>query len=122
MTTRVAIAGFGAWGQMHARAIAAIDNAEVVAIYCHGDTSEAAAIQNMPGARRYRDYDAMLRAGGIDVVNVTVPNHCPRRVHNRGAGSRHPRLLRKTARPDARRMRRRHRGGSTDRKAGRARP
>jgi myo-inositol 2-dehydrogenase / D-chiro-inositol 1-dehydrogenase len=75
MTTRVAIAGFGAWGQMHARAIAAIDNAEVVAIYCHGDTSEAAATQNMPNARRYRDYEAMLRAGGFDVVNVTVPNY-----------------------------------------------
>jgi myo-inositol 2-dehydrogenase/D-chiro-inositol 1-dehydrogenase len=75
MTTRVAIAGFGAWGQMHARAIAAISDAEVVAVYCHGDTSEAAATQNLPSAKRYRDYGAMLSAGGFEVVNVTVPNH-----------------------------------------------
>ena len=75
MTTRVAIAGFGAWGQMHARAIAAIGDAEVVAVYCHSDTSEAAAGQALPSATPYRDYGVMLRAGGFDVVNVTVPNH-----------------------------------------------
>jgi myo-inositol 2-dehydrogenase / D-chiro-inositol 1-dehydrogenase len=73
--TRVALAGFGAWGQMHARAIAAIADAEIVAVYCHGDTSEAAATEILPRARRYRDYHAMLRAGGFEVVNITVPNH-----------------------------------------------
>ena len=79
--TRVAMGGFGAWGQMHARAIGAIEGAEVAAIFCHGDPSEKAAATLFPDVPRYRDYDAMLAAGGFDVVSVTVPNH----VHSRYA-------------------------------------
>ena len=73
-TTSVALAGFGLWGQMHARAIAAIPEAEITAVYCHGDASAALATSQLPGARVFRDYAAMLAAGGFDVVNVTVPN------------------------------------------------
>ncbi|BBK33478.1 myo-inositol 2-dehydrogenase/D-chiro-inositol 1-dehydrogenase [Stella humosa] len=79
--TRVAMAGFGAWGQMHARAVRAIEGAEVAAIFCHGDPSEKAAATLFPDVPRYRDYDAMLAAGGFDVACVTVPNH----VHSRFA-------------------------------------
>lgn len=79
--TRIALAGFGAWGQMHARALAAIDGAEIVSVYCHGETSEKAAAEHLPAARRFRNYEAMLAAGGFDVVDVTVPNH----VHARFA-------------------------------------
>src|SRR6185437_3384961 len=71
---RIALAGFGAWGQMHAQALATIDGAEIVAIYCHGDASEKAASELVPAARRFRDYPAMLAAGGFDVVDVAVPN------------------------------------------------
>lgn len=73
--TRIALAGFGAWGQMHARALAAIDDAEIVSVYCHSDRSAAAAAEAIPQARRFDDYDKMLAAGGFDVVDVTVPNH-----------------------------------------------
>lgn len=79
--TRVAMGGFGAWGQMHARAIGAIDGADVAAIFCHGERSEKAAAELFPDVPRYRDYDAMLAAGGFDVVSVTAPNH----VHSRFA-------------------------------------
>ncbi len=79
--TRVAMGGFGAWGQMHARAIGAIEGADIVAIFCHGDRSAAAAAEQFPDVPRYRDYQAMLAAGGFDVVSVTVPNH----VHSRFA-------------------------------------
>ena len=72
--SRIALAGFGAWGQMHAQALATIEGAEIVSIYCHGDPSEIAASAILPSARRYRDYSAMLAAGGFDVVDVTVPN------------------------------------------------
>src|SRR6185312_16586217 len=78
---RVALAGFGAWGQMHARALGKIADAAVVSVYCHGDASEKAAAELLPNARRFRDYEQMLRAGGFDVVDVTVPNH----VHSRFA-------------------------------------
>ena len=72
---RIALAGFGAWGQMHARALGAIDGAAIVSVYCHGDASEKAAAELLPHARRFRDYHQMLAAGGFDVVDVTVPNH-----------------------------------------------
>jgi myo-inositol 2-dehydrogenase/D-chiro-inositol 1-dehydrogenase len=74
-TSRIALAGFGAWGQMHARALDAIDGAKIVAVYCHGDASEKAAAEQLPNARRFRDYSQMLTAGGFDVVDVAVPNH-----------------------------------------------
>jgi myo-inositol 2-dehydrogenase/D-chiro-inositol 1-dehydrogenase len=74
-TSRIALAGFGAWGQMHARALDVIDGAKIVSVYCHGDASEKAAAELLPGARPFRDYQEMLGAGGFDVVDVTVPNH-----------------------------------------------
>ncbi|WP_127596170.1 Gfo/Idh/MocA family protein [Nitratireductor alexandrii] len=79
--TRVALAGFGAWGQMHAKALSAIADAEIVALYCHGENSARAAADKLPDVPRYTDYDAMLSAGGFDVVDITVPNH----VHSRFA-------------------------------------
>lgn len=77
--SRVALAGFGAWGQMHARALSDIPHAEIAAIYCHGDSSAAAAAAAYPHVPRFRDYDAMLAAGGFDVASVCVPNqqHAP---------------------------------------------
>lgn len=73
-THRIALAGFGAWGQMHARAIAALGDAEIVAVYCHGENSARAAAELLPDVPRFDDYEAMLAAGGFDVVNITVPN------------------------------------------------
>jgi len=73
--TRIALAGFGAWGQMHARAVADIDGAEIVALYCHGENSARAAAEQLPGVARFDDYRAMLGAGGVDVVVVASPNH-----------------------------------------------
>ncbi|HEV3247443.1 MAG TPA: Gfo/Idh/MocA family oxidoreductase [Beijerinckiaceae bacterium] len=72
---RIALAGFGAWGQMTAKALATIDGASIVGVYCHGEASERAAREQLPQARRYRDYDAMLKSASVDVVCITVPNH-----------------------------------------------
>jgi myo-inositol 2-dehydrogenase/D-chiro-inositol 1-dehydrogenase len=72
--SRVALAGFGAWGQMHARALAAIPEAELVAIYCHGDTSAEAAAALAPGVPVFRRYDELLTLDTLDVVNIAVPN------------------------------------------------
>jgi len=74
-TTRIALTGFGAWGEMHARAIAAIGDATIVAVYCHGERSAQAAARHLPQVPRFDDYDAMLAAGGYDVVSVVAPNH-----------------------------------------------
>src|SRR4051794_27828243 len=73
--TRVALAGFGAWGQMHARAVQAIPEADLVAVFCHGDASAEAAERTLPGVRRFRSYWTMLDASGFDAVIVAVPNN-----------------------------------------------
>ena len=72
--TRVAIAGYGAWGRMHARALAAIPEAALTDVFCHGPASAALAGDDLPGARLHRSYETMLAAGGFDAVIVTVPN------------------------------------------------
>jgi len=74
-TTRIALAGYGAWGQMHARAIKAIDGAQVVAVLARTDMARQAASADNPGVRLYADYAQMLRAADIDVVHVVMPNH-----------------------------------------------
>src|SRR5918999_4393828 len=87
--SRIALAGFGAWGQMHAHAISAIEGAETVSVYCHGESSAKAAAEQMPSVRRFSDYAAMLAAGGFDVVDVVVPNdvHSPYAVAAMEAGA-----------------------------------
>jgi myo-inositol 2-dehydrogenase/D-chiro-inositol 1-dehydrogenase len=71
---RVTLAGFGAWGQMHARALAAIPEAELAAVFCHGDASAEVAAEMLPQVQVFRSYEAMLAAGGFDAVIVAVPN------------------------------------------------
>ncbi len=71
----VALAGFGAWGQMLAQALATIDGTRILSVYCHSEASEAAARGQLPRALRFRDYEEMLKAVPADVVCVTVPNH-----------------------------------------------
>ena len=73
-TTRVALAGFGAWGQMHAKAIGDLVGAEIVAVYCHSERSAGIAREQLPGVAITQDYQAMLAAGGFDAVNICVPN------------------------------------------------
>jgi len=73
--TRVALAGFGAWGQMHARAIAAINGAEVVAVLARSEAAQRAAYEALPDATLHDDYAALLARTDIDVVNVVLPNH-----------------------------------------------
>lgn len=73
--TRVALAGFGAWGVMHARAIAAIEGAEVVAVLARSEQARAVAAAAIPAAIQVNDMDALLALSGVDVVHVLLPNH-----------------------------------------------
>ncbi len=73
--TRVALAGFGAWGQMHARAISEISGAEVGAVLCHSEAADGAARALLPEAVRYADYRVMLAECDCPVVCITLPNH-----------------------------------------------
>jgi myo-inositol 2-dehydrogenase/D-chiro-inositol 1-dehydrogenase len=60
---------------MHAKAIEAIDGAQVVAVLARSDAARRAALDAVPNARLFDDYGAMLRDDDIDVVNVVLPNH-----------------------------------------------
>lgn len=73
--TRVAIAGFGAWGQMHAQAIRAIEGADVVAVLARSEVARSAARCVVPQAVVVDELDQLLRLDGVDVVNVCLPNH-----------------------------------------------
>ncbi len=73
--TRVALAGFGAWGLMHARAIRAIDGASVVAVLARSEAARAQASAEIPGVAIHRDLDTLLAEPGVDVVDVLLPNH-----------------------------------------------
>lgn len=72
---RIAVAGFGAWGQMTATALRAIEGANIVSVYCHGKASDSAAQVQLPQAHRFSDYQEMLDSAPLDVVCVNVPNH-----------------------------------------------
>ena len=71
---RVAVAGFGAWGRLHAEAVIDIGGATLAGFYCHGDDSAELARTAHPTVPMFRDYPALLDAG-IDVVCIAVPNH-----------------------------------------------
>ncbi len=73
--TRIALAGFGAWGQMHARAISHISGAEVGALLCRNEAAKAAAREMLPHATLFTDYETMLAQCDCSIVDITIPNH-----------------------------------------------
>ncbi|MBV9568268.1 MAG: hypothetical protein JO172_09030 [Hyphomicrobiales bacterium] len=84
---RIALAGFGAWGRVTAKALAAIEGTRIVSIYCHGEASELAAREQLPRALRFNDYGEMLRSAPADVVCVTVPNIAMPNSRSRRSGT-----------------------------------
>src|SRR4051794_16400918 len=74
-TVRFGLVGYGAWGGHHARAIASVPAASLVAIAAHSPESCARAAADHPTARVYPDYRKMLVQEGLDVVDVVLPSH-----------------------------------------------
>ena len=73
-TVTFGLIGFGRWGEHHARALANVDNAELVAVTARSqETCEKA--KKAFGVRAYTDYGEMLEKEDFDVANVVVPNH-----------------------------------------------
>lgn len=72
---RCGLIGYGAWGQHHARAIAATGDAKLHAIAAHSDESVARARADHPQARVYGDYHEMLEREELDLVDVVLPSH-----------------------------------------------
>src|SRR4051812_44776085 len=74
-TVRFGVVGYGAWGAHHARAIASVPGAELVAVAAHSDASCAKARTDHPAARVYADHRELLAREDLDVVDVVIPSH-----------------------------------------------
>ncbi len=72
---RFGLIGYGAWGSHHARAIAAVPDAELVAVAAHSAASCARAAADHPHARVTADYREMLARNDLDAVDVVLPSH-----------------------------------------------
>lgn len=75
MPARFGLIGYGAWGGHHARAIAAVSSAELIAIAANSDASCAKARAEHPTAKVYADYRDMLAKESLEVVDVVLPSH-----------------------------------------------
>ena len=71
---RVGIIGAGHFGAAHARALAEVGTARLVAA-CRNDEAGLAAFCGAFGCRGYRDYRDLLADPGIEAVVIAVPHH-----------------------------------------------
>jgi myo-inositol 2-dehydrogenase/D-chiro-inositol 1-dehydrogenase len=74
-TVRFGLIGYGAWGGQHARAIAATEGAELVAIAARSNKTCMTAQADYPAAHVYEDYRALLERERLDVVDVVLPTY-----------------------------------------------
>jgi len=72
---RFGLIGFGAWGKLHAGAIAKTAGARLVAVAARSDESCTAARKAYPNSDVYLDYRELIRRDDIDVVDVVVPSY-----------------------------------------------
>jgi phthalate 4,5-cis-dihydrodiol dehydrogenase len=71
---RVGILGAGYFGAFHARAIAAVPDASLVAV-CAEELPLAEAFAAEHGGKPYSDWRAMLDDQSVDAVAITAPHH-----------------------------------------------
>src|SRR5260221_6566808 len=72
---RIGLVGYGAWGRMHADAIARIPALSLAAVMCGSEASARAAAADLPGVTVYRDLDALLRDRAVELVDIVAPNN-----------------------------------------------
>lgn len=72
---RIGLVGYGAWGLMHADAIARISGLELAGIVAQGEASARAAASRHPGVPVHRRLADLLTDPAIELVDIVVPNH-----------------------------------------------
>lgn len=72
-TVRTALIGCGKVGQIHATALRALPESELVAV-CDSDPARAAAFAGRYGGRAFSDVGVMLRDAGVQAVCVCTPH------------------------------------------------
>lgn len=77
---RFALAGFGAWGKLHAQSIADDPDAALVAIAAPSAASRAEAQALYPQARIFADAQEMIAAADFDILDIVTPSHTHRDI------------------------------------------
>ena len=77
---RFALAGFGAWGKLHAQSIAANPEAELVAITAPSVASRAEASGSYPHARVFADVRQMVDEVEFDIIDIVTPSSTHREI------------------------------------------
>lgn len=85
---RLAIIGTGGIAKTHARAIATLNNCELVALVNHKPSSMSAFGEQFNVSRQYSTIEALLADGDIDGVIICTPNvlHAPQTIAALNAG------------------------------------
>src|SRR5207253_7506884 len=75
-----ALAGFGAWGKLHARSIAENPDARLAAVCAPTEITRAEARAAYPKTRLFSDPMEMIASGGFDVIDIVTPSHTHRDI------------------------------------------
>jgi myo-inositol 2-dehydrogenase/D-chiro-inositol 1-dehydrogenase len=77
---RFALAGFGAWGKLHAKSIHDNPDASLVAITAPSEASRAEARQLYPNAQIFADAQDMIARADFDLIDIVTPSHTHRDI------------------------------------------
>jgi len=77
---RFALAGFGAWGQHHAKSIHENSESTLVAISAPTEATRAEAAKLYPDALIYADSLEMIAQADFDIIDIVTPSHTHREI------------------------------------------
>ncbi|MBB5036108.1 Gfo/Idh/MocA family protein [Prosthecobacter dejongeii] len=75
---RFALAGFGAWGKLHAQSIAGNSEAELIAITAPSAASQAEARLLYPQAQIFADARELIAQADFEILDIVTPSHTHR--------------------------------------------
>ncbi|MCB1207790.1 MAG: Gfo/Idh/MocA family oxidoreductase [Verrucomicrobiales bacterium] len=75
-----ALAGFGAWGQHHAKSIHENPESTLVAISAPTEATRAEAAKLYPDALIYADSLEMIAQADFDIIDIVTPSHTHREI------------------------------------------
>jgi len=77
---RFALAGFGAWGKLHAQSIAGNPDARLVAITAPTEATRKEAAATYPEAKIFSDAHTMMAQTDFDIIDILTPSHTHRDI------------------------------------------
>jgi len=77
---KFALAGFGAWGKLHAKSIHENPDARLVAITAPTAATRSEAAATYPGARIFATAAEMIAQADFDLIDIVTPSHTHREI------------------------------------------